>query len=350
LAVGGHLKNTVAEAVDDQVIMSQHLGDLDTAPAVEGFKKALTDLRGVYPMPWQAVACDMHPDYHSTHVARNLELPVVVVQHHHAHVRACMAENELTSPVLGVAWDGTGCGEDKTIWGGEFLVVSGKNFTRVATFRGFRLPGGDRAAREPRRGALGLLYELLGERLFDQAPLIPLLHFTTRELKVMRKMLRTGLNSPWTSSVGRIFDALASIVGFRQRMQFEGQAAMEVEFALEATDMTYPFELTAEGVVDWGPMLQEILKEVQQSNSIGHILGKFHNTLAEIIVAVAQRIGIKQVVLTGGCFQNVRLLEKAVSQLRATGFQPFWHQRIPPNDGGIALGQIMAAAAMIAEE
>lgn len=350
VAVGAHLKNTVAITVGGQVIVSQHLGDLDTAPAIEGFKKSLADLTGVYPMKWQAVACDLHPDYHSTRVARQFGLPVVAVQHHHAHVRACMAENQLTGPALGVAWDGTGYGEDHTIWGGEFLAVAGKCFARAAHFRRFRLPGGDQAVREPRRAALGLLYELLGDRLFDQDMLVSLSSFTTQELKVLRNMLRSGLNSPWTSSVGRIFDALASIIGLCQKMQFEGQAAMQVEFALEPTDEAYPFQITKEGEVNWAPAAHAILGEIQQGNLIGPIIGRFHNTLGEIIVAVAQRVEIEQVVLSGGCFQNVYLLERAVSRLRNAGFQPFWHQRIPPNDGGIALGQIMAAAALLDKE
>jgi hydrogenase maturation protein HypF len=248
----------------------------------------------------------------------------VTVQHHFAHVLACMADNELDGPVLGVAWDGAGLGDDGTIWGGEFLRVESGRFTRVAHLRTFRLPGGDRAAREPRRAALSVLYEIFGDTLPDE-PLI--------------QMLLRRVNSPRTSSAGRLFDAVASIVGIRDRCSFEGQAAMELEFAADAvpSDGTYPMKLE-DGILDWEPMIRLILNDTPKAAA------RFHNTLVGAIVAVAQRVGEERVVLSGGCFQNRYLTERTVTQLIQAGFKPYWHRRIPPNDGGIAVGQIVAAS------
>jgi hydrogenase maturation protein HypF len=235
-----------------------------------------------------------------------------------------MADNDLDGPVLGVAWDGNGLGSDGTIWGGEFLRVDGGHFARVAHLRTFRLPGGDRAAREPRRSALGVLYEIFGDTLPDE-PLV--------------QILRRRVNSPRTSSAGRLFDAVAAIIGIRDRCSFEGQAAMELEFAAEAepSGETYPLELNGE-ILDWEPMVRMILKDHSKAAA------RFHNTLAEAIVSVARQAGEERVVLSGGCFQNRYLTEGTVTRLEATGFKPYWHQRIPPNDGGLAVGQIVAAS------
>jgi hydrogenase maturation protein HypF len=358
LAVGAQLKNTVALAVGDQIIISQHIGDLETASALAAFQRAWADMAAFYNMKLQALACDMHPDYLSTRAAQKSALaqcrpvPVVPVQHHHAHVRACMAENELCGPVLGVSWDGTGYGPDGTVWGGEFLRVAGAGFERVAYLRTFRLPGGDQAVREPRRAALGLLHELFGDDGWRHVATVVPDMFVPSELNILRAMLQSGLNAPRTSSAGRLFDAVAALLGLCPRARFEGQAAMELEFTLDGvdTDETYPFSIDSRGVIDWGPMVQAILREVRSEMLVGQIAAKFHNTLVEIIVAVSRRVGERAVVLTGGCFQNAYLLEHAVRRLRNAGFEPYWHQRVPPNDGGIALGQIMAAAVLLHEE
>jgi len=274
-------------------------------------------------------------------------LPAVKVQHHFAHVLACLAENELEGSVLGVAWDGTGYGPDGTVWGGEFLLADEESFQRAAHFRQFRLPGGDVAVKEPRRTALGILYEIWGENMISDRRLAPIASFSDGELAVMRQMLTKGFNAPLTSSAGRLFDAVASILGLRQRVTFEGQAAMELEYAIHADiDDLYPFEIIdgSPSIVDWGPMIPEILLDLQKGDSVGIISAKFHNTLTEIIVAVARKIGEPRILLTGGCFQNRFLIERSVRRLSEAGFQPYWHQRVPPNDGGIALGQVIAAA------
>jgi hydrogenase maturation protein HypF len=262
-----------------------------------------------------------------------------------------MADNDLVAPVLGVAWDGTGYGLDGTIWGGEFLHVIPSTFVRVAHMRPFRLPGGAKAIAEPRRAALGLLYSLFGDRLLTMGELVPLQSFSAQELSLVCTMLRQGFNAPLTSSMGRLFDAMAALVELRQVTSFEGQAAMALEFAVEerATDAMYPYELidgnapAAPLLVDWEPLVRGVLEDLRQRVPVGEMAVKFHNTLVEALVAVAQRVGEAHIVLSGGCFQNRYLTERAVDRLRAAGFTPHWHQHVPPNDGGLALGQVVAA-------
>jgi hydrogenase maturation protein HypF len=344
LAVGAQQKNTLALAVGCQVVVSQHIGDLDTPLAVEAFRRVVADLPRLYELEPRTVVCDRHPDYQSTRHAEKMGLPIVRVQHHHAHVRAGMAEHGLSGPVLGVAWDGTGFGTDGTIWGGEFLRVTKQGFERVAHLRTFRLPGGERAVREPRRSAVGVLYELLGSEVLARDDLPPLASFSAHERGLLLGMLRGGVNSPRTSSGGRLFDAVAALLDIRQRVQFEGQAAMELEFAVEASEAgaAYPFAIDEAGVIDWGPMIRAILDERVLGSTTSRVARRFHDTLADIIVSAAGLAREPIVVLTGGCFQNVYLLERTVTRLRQADFRVYWPERIPPNDGGIALGQVLA--------
>jgi hydrogenase maturation protein HypF len=347
LAVGAHLKNSVALSVGKEVFISQHIGDLETSEAFAAFRRTAEDLPRLYEAQASIVACDLHPDYLSTKHATRLRRPLHQVQHHFAHVLACMVENELEDPVLGVSWDGTGYGADDTVWGGEFLLTNEESFQRVAHFRQFRLPGGEAAVKEPRRTALGVLYEIWGDKVISDRRLAPISGFSDAELVVVQQMLSKGINSPFTSSAGRLFDAVASILGLRHRVTFEGQAAMELEFSIQPDiDDVYPFEITntLPSVVDWVPMIPEILIDLQKGQATGNISAKFHNTLTEIIVAVARKVGEPKVLLTGGCFQNRYLVERSVGRLSDAGFKPYWHQRVPPNDGGIALGQVVAAA------
>jgi hydrogenase maturation protein HypF len=365
LAVGGHLKNTIAVSIGRNVFISQHLGDLETAESVSAFERTIRDFHALYEVRPQGVACDLHPDYYSTRWARKWAdengLPLVQVQHHYAHILSAMAENELDGEVLGVSWDGTGYGLDSTVWGGEFLACSREGFRRLAHLRTFRLPGGDRAIIEPRRVALGLLYELLGHAAFERDDLAPVRAFSDSELRVILRMLERGINAPVTSSAGRLFDAVAAIVDIRQRMTFEGQAAMALEFAAgEVGNEPYPFAVVdgAAGVgsaaemghperaviVDWGPMIEAILRDIGAGEQVSRLSARFHETLAHMIQEVARRAAIPRVVLSGGCFQNARLTERVSEVLTGAGFAVYTHQRVPPNDGGIALGQIVAAA------
>jgi hydrogenase maturation protein HypF len=416
LAVGAHLKNCVALAVGNQVFISQHIGDLETVQAHTAFRRVIADFEKLYEVKPQIIAADLHPDYLSTRFANELEgragspQPAVSgaigtsrptkisVQHHIAHVLSCMGENEIAPPALGVSWDGTGYGLDGTVWGGEFFLVTDESVERIAHLRPFRLPGGDKAVKEPRRTALGLLYEIFGDKVFERrvhhegAPdssrggRAPIAAFSSAELATLKTMLAKELNSPVTTSVGRLFDAVASLINLRQQIRFEGQAAMELEFAIEDSSCqdAYPLQLvegaeqSRAGVpparqarqreqtkettsvslcsmgagetpallsldLDWSPMVEMILADVKDGIPAGIISAKFHNALVESIVAVAKRAGQSRVMLSGGCFQNRYLTERAVRRLSAEGFRPYWHQRVPPNDGGIALGQVVAA-------
>ncbi len=382
LAVGAHLKNTVAITAGNNAFISQHIGDLETHEALSAFRNVITSLETLYTLTPVKVICDEHPDYLSTKHARSLGIDVITVQHHYAHIASCMAENELEGEVLGVSWDGTGFGLDGTIWGGEFLLTNNKGFDRIASFQPFPLPGGDQAIREPRRTALGMMYAKMGDDVFKQNDVLCTKVFTPSELSVIRTMLQKKINSPMTSSVGRLFDGVASLIGLRQQTNFEGETAMELEFAATGNliDECYTFTIsqtrnpepetrnpklsthnsqpstfnlqpltfnlqpsTCQFHIDWFPMLDGILADHTHGVNAGFISAKFHNTLTEIIVAVAKKIGNQRVALSGGCFQNKYLTERTIRRLREEGFSPYWHQRVPPNDGGISLGQIAAA-------
>jgi hydrogenase maturation protein HypF len=262
-----------------------------------------------------------------------------------------MAENDLDGELLGVAWDGTGYGTDGTIWGGEFFVLRDGTFVRAAYVRQFPLPGGDAAIKEPRRTALGILYEMMGESAFEQTGIASVAAFSPAERTLLRRALRQHINAPLTSSVGRLFDAVASLIGLRQHVRHEGQAAMELEFALAdlQTDEAYPFEVRSASedgrsvlVIDWEPMIRRVLDDVNAGTTGALIAARFHNMLVETVVTIAQRMALPRVVLSGGCFQNKYLSEHLIARLQRMGFRPYWHQRVPPNDGGIALGQAYA--------
>jgi hydrogenase maturation protein HypF len=353
LAVGAHLKNAVALSVGNEAFISQHIGDLATSEAHSAFRAVAADLPRLYEVTPEIVACDLHPDYlstkHAARLAAEFDAPLHPVQHHWAHVLSCIAENEVELPALGVSWDGTGYGSDGTIWGGEFLLAREDSFERVAHLRPFRLPGGEAAIRQPRRTALGVLFAMSGNEGLDQSDLAPIRDFSKTDLVLIRQMLAKGLQAPVTSSAGRLFDAVASLIGLRQQVSFEGQAAMELEFAIEGgNEEAYPFEIEGGSplVVNWQPMIEQILCDLRAGRTRGVIAAKFHHALVEMIVVVARRIGEPRVVLTGGCFQNRYLTERTVKRLSEAGFRPYWHQRVPPNDGGIALGQVMDAARM----
>ncbi|MBI5883115.1 MAG: carbamoyltransferase HypF [Elusimicrobia bacterium] len=349
LALGGHLKNTVAVTVEDGVHLSQHIGDLGSLASTEAFEAVISSLSKLYGFSPELAVCDSHPDYHSTRRAQKCGLPVLKVQHHLAHALSCMADNRLSPPVLGIAWDGTGYGPDGTVWGGEFLAVRRHGFSRAAHWRTFPLPGGEKAVAEPRRSAFGLLFEAFGgdQEALSKPPLSEA--FSSAELRLLRDMCLKGVGTPATSSVGRLFDAVAFLAGLRGRNAFEGQAAMDLEAAAEGSDEKgrYPVTLS-DGpgplILDWAPMLRGILADRGAGAPAGTVALKFHRTLAAAVAATASAVGIKKVALSGGCFQNALLTRETISALAAAGFEPYWHQRVPPNDGGIALGQAAAAA------
>ncbi|RMF26052.1 MAG: carbamoyltransferase HypF [Cyanobacteria bacterium J083] len=356
LAVGGELKNTVAFFQDQQIFLSQYIGDLTSTETFNRFQQTITKFQQLYEIKPSQVAADCHPHYLSTQYAQKLNLTVNLVQHHYAHVLACMADNQIDDKqsVLGIAWDGTGYGLDKTIWGGEFLTLSAKGSQRVAHLQTFGLPGGEKAIKQPKRIAIALLYAALGDKLFNQLTnfqhLACMQAFTSKELSILQTMLSNHINTPLTSSVGRLFDGVAAILGICQQTSYEGQAAMELEFAIGdcQTNAVYNFNLNPPlkenlpFVWDWRPIILEILTDIANNVSLAQISTKFHNTLIEIIITVAQAINKKNILLTGGCFQNKYLTEKAIARLKQRNFQPFYHHRLPCNDGGIAVGQILA--------
>ena len=369
LAVGGHLKNVVALSKADRVFLSQHIGDMETLEARRAFEAVVRDFIRIYESRPVAVAHDLHPDYPTTMWARDRGAEIVdesergdgaliPVQHHHAHLVSCLVDQGRSEPCLGVIWDGTGYGSDGTVWGGEFLFGNADGFARRARWRRFSLPGGEAAIREPRRSALAVLWEIWGEAVLEGSGCPPACALEPAERPLLARMLSQGINSPRTSSVGRLFDAVASLVGLKQTVAFEGQAAMMLEFAVDASERsTYPFELVSVPPaerddperelleIDWEPMVRGILEDCEQGTAIGIIAARFHQTLVETIAAIAEQIGEPTIALSGGCFQNRWLTERTLERLRGQGFDVLCHRRVPCNDGGISLGQIAVAAA-----
>ena len=343
LAVGGHLKNTVAIAVGNDVFLSQHIGDLETLEARQAFERAIDDLCRLYSFKPEAVVCDLHPDYASTQWAEKTGLPLIRVQHHQAHVAACAAENNVETPYLGVSWDGTGYGLDGAIWGGEFFLVDGDRYERIAHLRPFQLPGGDAAVREGWRSAASLLFEI-GRKVEsrDTRPRLSGERSSPAELDTSKvyEMLSRKINTVPTTSVGRLFDAVASISGLAHQNRFEGQAAMLLENEIGALRSEEAYPLNGG---DWAALIEQALKDKREGVPVPRIAARFHNALVDWIVEVATKIGEKQIVLSGGVFQNRYLTERAAALLESRGYMVHTHQRVPPNDGGIALGQAVMA-------
>jgi len=350
LACGAELKNTFCLTKENHAFLSQHIGDLENYETLVFFQQTLERMKELFRIEPKAVAYDLHPMYLSTKLALAMEgLEKIGVQHHHAHVASCMAENGLREKVIGVAFDGTGYGTDGKIWGGEFLLADYLGFERRAHLRYIPLAGGDTAVREPWRLALSYLIDAFGPKLENLD--VPLLRrIPEKKAAAVRAMIEHGINTVATSACGRLFDAVASIAGVRDEVNFEAQAAIELEMsALPEIDVRYAFELSQGDPVevDVRPAIREIVRDIQSGKSIGWISAAFHNTVAAIVIEVCRRLrnleGIRNVCLTGGTFQNIFLLERAVKGLRAEGFEVFLHAQVPPNDGGIALGQAVVA-------
>ncbi|HBG04049.1 MAG: carbamoyltransferase HypF [Geobacteraceae bacterium GWC2_58_44] len=354
LAVGAELKGTVCLTRGAQGFMSQHIGDLKNTATLASMEQTVGHLGSLLEIAPEAVAHDLHPDYLSTHYAETLELPGIAVQHHHAHMASCMAENGLEGAVVGVILDGTGYGPDGTIWGGEFLVGGYGGFKRCGHFGYLRMPGGDAAVREPYRMAISALYGLYGKELFEQ-PLPFLSQVSALDRPLFLKMLERGINSPLTSSCGRLFDAVAALIGVRNSVSYEGQAAIELEALAERGTASIPYPYLVHGgdcqIIDFGPMFAALCADLACGRGSADIARAFHQTVAGAVSELCQKIreqtGTARVVLSGGVFQN-RLLTEEVAQLLAdSGFQVYCHRLVPPNDGGIALGQAVIAGRRI---
>ena len=349
IAYGPHMKNTIALARGTEAIVSQHLGDLDSPESMHYYAKCIDDYLQLFQSQPKFAVCDLHPDYASTKFAMQKGLPLIRVQHHMAHVLSCMAENHLREQVTGLAWDGTGYGTDGTIWGGEFFSAGPGGITREGCFLPFHLPGGEKAVTQPLRCAYAMLHKSFPERRkFDFG-----LGLNDDQIQIFDKMMAKGLSAPLTSSVGRIFDAVAAILGLCNRISFEGQAAMRLESAaLQATGYEIlPYDIICGNdpgckvryKIDWRPMIRRIWT-MKHKGSISTSAKSFHATLADMALQMAIRLKKKKVVFSGGCFQNRLLVELIHNKFIHAGFEPYFHAKVPPNDGGISLGQIQYAA------
>lgn len=375
LGCGAEMKNTFCLTKDNYAFLSQHIGDMENVETLEHFQNTISLYQRLFRIEPEIIACDLHPDYLSTKYAQELSesagAKLVPVQHHHAHIASCMADNGLEAPVIGVAFDGTGLGNDGHIWGGEFLVADYHSFNRLGHLEYLPLPGGEAAIQRPYRIAISYILSLLGENVLNQE-----LDFTRKvsktEIEIIRCQVENRLNSPLTSSMGRLFDAVSALIGIRDKIDYEGQAAVELEMAAyswhsgqhsscvtargasdEAMAIdkdSYPYgiiENRGVRIVQLAELLSAIIGDLKQGTPKGKISIKFHNTIAQLANQMCQSIanetGIKQVALSGGVFQNRLLLRKTVSLLESSGFRVFSHRQVPCNDGGISLGQTVIA-------
>ena len=347
LALGGHLKSSWALSYQGYVLLSQYLGDMYSLANQEHFRRSLIDAQFFYKVSATRLIHDQHPDYFTSHYAVQSTLPSMAVQHHHAHAFSCMAEHQLKPPVLAVTWDGTGLGTDHSSWGGEFFLIKAQSITRFAHIKPLLLVGGDKANQEPRRVAIAILYQLFGEQWQTEVKDLACVQaFTANELQVLAMALKNKLNTPQSSSMGRLFDAVASLLNLCQINVYEGQAAscLEAVASLSSTTETYACSFISGQpiIIDWQEMFQQILADLSVL-SAELIAAKFHNTLADIVLRIAQQAGEQQIVLSGGCFQNATLTEKVHQVLECAGFQVYSHEQIPSNDAGLALGQLYYA-------
>lgn len=355
LACGAEEKNTFCLTRDNHAFISQHIGDMENMETMQHYERTLELYKRLFRIKPEIIAYDMHPEYLPTKFALELAekdgLKTIAVQHHHAHIASCLADNCEEGPVIGVAFDGTGYGTDGHIWGGEFLVAGYREFKRVGQLEYLPLPGGSLAIRKPYRIALG--YLLAGPGTFDGMPGLTK-SIDKAELELVRKQVEAGINTPLTSSMGRLFDAVSAMCGIRGTINYEAQAAIEMEaLAYDAPDekSTYPFTITGDNgyhTVKLGSLVAGVAKDVNNGYSIPAIAMKFHNTVAVIALDACHKIrhetGLGTVALSGGCFQNRLLLMKTLEALRSSGFKVLTHRQVPTNDGGISLGQAVIAA------
>ena len=355
LACGAELKSTFALVRDSEAFLSHHLGDLTNENVFRAFGEAIGHFRRLLDLTPEIVAHDLHPAYRSTMYAQSLAgVDRVVVQHHHAHIASCLADNGVDRRVIGVAWDGSGYGADGQVWGGEFLVADLAGFERVGHFELVPLPGGDAAVREPWRMAAAFLRAVYGAAM-DTLDLAFMRRLDPAAWRLLSQAADRGLNSPLTSSAGRLFDAVASLVGLRDRVAFEAQAAMELEALVEPeADVLYATSIAAEDtiVVRTTDVVRGVVDDLLREVPVARIATRFHATLVEVLAQVCDRIrdrsGIAAVALSGGVFQNTWLLKAAMRRLDARGFEVYSHRQVPANDGGLSLGQAAVAARLLA--
>jgi hydrogenase maturation protein HypF len=332
--------------------MSQFIGDLKNPSVYNFFTETIERYSDLFRFKPEFIACDQHPDYLSTKHAdflnSELKIPVFRVQHHHAHIASCMAENEIDEEVIGICMDGTGFGSDENIWGGEFMIADLKGFRRYSHFDYIPMPGGEKAIEEPWRMAFSYIYKYFGDS-FDYESLPLFNSIDNRKLLLVKEMVNKHLNSPLTSGAGRLFDAVSAILGFCSEKTFDSEAPMRLESAIDSeTDSYYPY--IAEKIIVFSDTIKAIIEDIPK-HKISFISAKFHNTVAQVILEVSRQIrkdtSIEKVILSGGVFQNKYLFEKTAYLLNRNRFKVFTNHLVPSNDGGIALGQLIIASKLI---
>jgi hydrogenase maturation protein HypF len=352
LALGAEQKNSFCLGIHYQAILSQYIGDLKNLPVFNFFRESIARFYELFRFNPEYIACDLHPDYLSTQYAavleKELKVPVIRIQHHHAHIASAMAENGLDEKVIGVCFDGTGYGTDDKIWGGEFLIADHEKFTRFIHFDYVPMPGGDRTVAEPWRMAFSYLYKYF-RTSFDPQNHRIFRSIDKEAITMVREMIDKNINSPLTSSAGRLFDAVSAILGLCGKSEFDSEAPMRLESAINCeTDLYYPFKI--EKTIEFAGMFREIIKD-SENIDVSVISAKFHNTLAQVILEVSEMIrdetALNKVVLSGGVFQNKYLLERSYFLLTRNKFRIFTNHLVPSNDGGVSLGQLMIASKKI---
>ncbi|HEX6554723.1 MAG TPA: carbamoyltransferase HypF, partial [Ktedonobacteraceae bacterium] len=361
LACGGHLKNTFCLGKGQQAFVSHHIGDLENLETLTSFREGIEHFKRLFDIYPKAVAYDLHPEYLATKYALDMDIPRKIgVQHHHAHIASVLAEHGIQGPVIGLAADGTGYGTDGAVWGCEIMSADLLGFERLAHLAYVPLPGGEQAVRQPWRMAAVYLAQAYGDAFLELD--IPFVRQLDRsKWHVLAQMIARGINSLPTSSLGRLFDAVAALIGLRNEVLYEGQAAIELEILAqqqekgtqEGQSIIYPYTISMRDqmptTLDVAPMFRGIVSDIQQGVPASEIAGRFHHSIAELLATVCfgtrEQTGLNIIALSGGVFQNRLLLEQLVKRLEGMSFQVYVNRRVPPNDGGISLGQIAVAAA-----
>lgn len=356
LALGGQLKNTFCLAQKNQVIISHHIGDLKNLSALTSFEEGIEHFLKLFHTYPKILACDLHPEYISTKFAQEYKkklggrAQLIPVQHHHAHIASLMIEQGIKDTLIGVSFDGTGLGSDGKIWGGEFLIANFSSFSRAAHLQEIPLPGGEQAIKEPWRMALSYLKASYGKDFYPPVHKW-LKRIEPHKVSLVNSLIEKKINSPLTSSMGRLFDAVASIIGLRDEVNYEAQAAIELEMLADSQEKgDYPFEIFPKGeelIIDAGPLIRAVVDDLNEGKRRGIIAARFHNSVSSIILKTCQLLrekrGLNRVALSGGVFQNMFLLERVFPLLKKAGFETYTHQYVPANDGGISLGQAVIA-------
>jgi hydrogenase maturation protein HypF len=357
LACGGHLKNTFCLGKGRQACVSHHIGDLENLETLTSFHEGIDHFQRLFDIYPQAIAYDLHPEYLATKYALDSDIPQKIgVQHHHAHIASVLAEHGLSRQVIGIAADGTGFGVDGAVWGCEIMRADCLDFERLAHLRYVSLPGGEQAIHQPWRMAAVYLAQAYGDAFLElDIPFVQRLDHA--KWRMLSQMIDRGINSPSTSSLGRLFDAVAALLGLHDTVLYEGQAAIELEIVAVKDDQIHPYPFTIRrqalmpAILDAAPMIRAIVRDIQQGLPISQIAKRFHHSIAELLVTISSDVrvqtGLNCVALSGGVFQNRLLLEMLMQRLHEMDFQVYINRRVPPNDGGISLGQLAVAAARL---